>query len=404
MTDREMPGEPLEDEPFEPWPGRVWPMASMLAVLCAIGFAVRFRATSLPLFLDEAATLLAAQQIGKSGLPILPSGVLYLHGATVSYLLAPLGHWGLLDIANVEKLRLLNVIIGTVAIPLAYLIGKRASGSAVVGLFAALLVAIDPVSALWGTYLRMYAMLETTSALFVLAFLSVAMVSPREVRSGWLVALVVAYWLAVFSHLTGALLLPAAALTAIGLFGRELLGPRRGLTVALAGCLLGLVAFLCLTRLLSAGGGASVLADRTIPGVGFVGDQLIDLSRLLSPSTVLLQEAFGGFPFGETISVLIPALSGVVAGCWLVTAAPPGPRHSSAIVIALGWIPLAGISFLVSAAAERYAMVSVATLLVLTAWGIWLIRPRLQDRRTAGWVIRGATVAALIGLLLTRDL
>src|SRR3712207_8563149 len=49
-------------------------------------YTTLFRSTHV----DEAPSILAARMVAERGVPVLPSGVLYLQGAPLSYLLAPL--------------------------------------------------------------------------------------------------------------------------------------------------------------------------------------------------------------------------------------------------------------------------------------------------------------------------
>ncbi len=128
--------------------------AATVALASVVGFVARVASTRLPLFHDEAATLLAAKRIRDIDIPKLPGGVLHLHGAVISSLLAPRDWLGRLDSANVENLRIINAVIGTAAIVLACLVGRTASGSLAVGVGAAVLAALDPVKVLWGSSLR----------------------------------------------------------------------------------------------------------------------------------------------------------------------------------------------------------------------------------------------------------
>ncbi|MFM9108354.1 MAG: hypothetical protein ACKOWF_16840 [Chloroflexota bacterium] len=381
------------------------PVAVVLALACLAGFAARCASTRLPLFHDEAATLLAARRIAETGIPMLPSGVLYLHGAVISYLLAPLGWLGWLDIANVENLRLVNAAIGVAAIPLAFLVGRTASGSQGVGAAAAALVALDPAGVLWGSYLRMYALLEVLAAGFALAFLhAIAAPAERPNRAalGWMIA---TFWLAMFSQTVAALLLPAAAAVAVALFGRELLGARRSLTAALLACAAAVAAYLALTRFGSAGGAASIAQGGGLPGVRFLGDDQIDLSRLIDPNAWSVREVLGGHPFGEVLPFVFVGLICVVVGRVLAADAPPdGPARGAGALLALGLLPVLALVFLVRDSGERYLTGSLVPLLALTGWGWWLVRPGWPAfAPLAGWLARALAAAILAGMVLARD-
>src|SRR5262245_61829720 len=180
------------------------------------GLVIRLAAAlRLPPHVDEGNMLLGIQTVAARGWPMLPSGVLYIHGATVSYLLAPLAWFGWVDYANLFPLRLFSAICGTVAVYLTYRLGRSVAGSTAVALLAAALIALDPLSVLWGGFIRMYALLQVLVLLVAWLFLRAL---PRgdangdaEAGPGVLAGLVVAYWLAVFTQVVAAFLWPALA-------------------------------------------------------------------------------------------------------------------------------------------------------------------------------------------------
>jgi hypothetical protein len=385
------------------------PRLGLLIVIlaCVAGAVARFSSSRLPLFHDEAATLLAAQRIAETGLPRLPSGVLYLHGVVLSYLLAPLGWFGLLDIGNVENLRVVNVLIGVLAIPLAWLIGRKASGSEAVGVTAAVLVALDPASVLWGSYLRMYALLEVLAAVFILALLHAIDDSAGHRHRVALRWMVVAFWLAMFSQTLAALLLPAAAAVAVVLYGRDLLGARRDLAAALGACALAVVSYLALTRFGSAGGVASINATGGSRGVGFLGDDQLDFGRLIEPSVAVVIDNYQWKPFGEVIPFLLFGLVCVVVGRYLAEGAERGSRSDAAgVLVAFALVPILALVFLVNKAGQRYLMGAFVPLLTLTAWGLVLLRPGRMGSATSwmGWASRAATVGLIAVMLLGHDI
>ncbi len=103
-------------------------------ILTLAGFALRlhYLTTTHPFF-DEYTTVLAARQILEHGWPMLPSGLFYEHGLLATYLIAPFtalfvytpiaqwqpAQWGLM------LARWPSVLIGTLTIPLIYMIGRR---------------------------------------------------------------------------------------------------------------------------------------------------------------------------------------------------------------------------------------------------------------------------------------
>lgn len=166
-------------------------------------------------FVDEFATLLAAQGILRRGIPILPSGNFYGHGLLFSYLdLAFVYLFGL----DPLMARIPSLVAGLLIIPLAYLVGRRIF-SPRVGLMAVLLLALDGEAILWAARARPYAWEQFLALLAVFLFYEAG---SREDGARCLWAGGVVFWAALFSHAEVALLLPAMLL---GLF---LLLYRRG--------------------------------------------------------------------------------------------------------------------------------------------------------------------------------
>src|SRR4051812_5620241 len=92
-----------------------------LPFLMLLGLLLRLAAAhSLPQHFDEGAMLLGVHAVAERGLPILPSGALYLHGATHSYLLAPLVWLGWGDLGHLFILRAASAVLGVVTIYLTY--------------------------------------------------------------------------------------------------------------------------------------------------------------------------------------------------------------------------------------------------------------------------------------------
>jgi hypothetical protein len=107
------------------WRGRSWAPLSVLALIVAIGAALRlgYFLNGDP-FVDEWATMLVARSIWERGLPILPSGTLYGHGMLYSYLDALV--LGLLGWSPVVA-QLPSLIAGLLTIPLVYISGRQSS-------------------------------------------------------------------------------------------------------------------------------------------------------------------------------------------------------------------------------------------------------------------------------------
>jgi hypothetical protein len=203
--------------------------------LTLAGFALRlYYLTQTHPFFDEYTTVLAARQILKLGWPLLPSGLFYEHGLLSTYVIAPFtalfvttpvehwqpAHWGLM------LSRWPSAIIGTLTIPLIYVIGRRVNGqlpthrgpSALtnyqlpISLFAAGLFALSPEGMVWGGRSRMYA-LATLLVLLTVYWAYRGAIYPAPGRYRWWALLaLLALLLTQFGALT---LIPPLILTMI---------------------------------------------------------------------------------------------------------------------------------------------------------------------------------------------
>src|SRR5687768_4006380 len=74
------------------------------------GFLLRLSAAQrLSSHVDESASIMAAHMVADKGVPLFPSGTLYLQGATNSYLLAPMIKLGYGGLNHLTELRMLSV-------------------------------------------------------------------------------------------------------------------------------------------------------------------------------------------------------------------------------------------------------------------------------------------------------
>src|SRR5687767_5791717 len=109
--------EPLG--PRSPHWGRLPPLRldPLVPALFTLSLAVRLvAARRLSFHVDEQFSLLGAHAVAERGLPFLPSGVPYLHGATLSYLLAPLILFGADDLSDLRALRLVSAVAGALTV------------------------------------------------------------------------------------------------------------------------------------------------------------------------------------------------------------------------------------------------------------------------------------------------
>jgi len=375
-----------------------------LAAIVLVGLAVRLIAAwRLSPHIDEPASVLAIRMTAERGAPIFPSGVLYLQGATLSYVLAPLARVADLGLDTLATLRLASVAAGTVAIALTYRLGRMLAGPGA-GLLAAALVALDPPSVQWSAHVRMYAPLQALT--LVVACLFVAEIGAGGKRAPGdgrrLVWLTLAFWAAVFTHVGAALLWPPMALAALLIHGRALGRRRRGLAIALGLCLLAPVALAALNGLGEAG--AATRGDGSGDRPGFVGDHVLDSRRVLDPHLSAWTALFAQGAGAGLVPTLVVVLSGIVAGYWLLDVPSLGARgRSVGAVLGLAWVPVLLVALLTFDVQARYVLHVQAIGLALAAAGLALVAG--AGRRAgagvgrARWPAVGAGAVALLLLV-----
>jgi hypothetical protein len=202
---------------------RSWPIgaAALIAVLALAGAVRVYAAFTLQPQIDEAASLLAIRRTWILGYPLFPSDVLYLQGALLSYLFAPLA--GLaqgLDLLSLT--RLVNILFGVASTYVAARLALKVSGSQVVAILAALVIALDPSSIEWSVYIRPYSALTLATMLLAYVLVSMAMDGAdttlgRVPATVWLALI---FLVATFIHLNIWLLAPAVLLVSAALWGR----------------------------------------------------------------------------------------------------------------------------------------------------------------------------------------
>lgn len=261
---------------------------------------------------DEPASVLAAHQVAHRGVPILPSGTLYLHGATLSYLLAPFVWAGYGDLDDLLKMRMVSVFFGVVAVGLTYLLAKRVTGAAWVGILAAFFLAIDPVSVEWSSYVRMYTVLQTATVASLLFFLSLLVKRQSRLVLGGFVA---CFWLAIFSHVGAALIWPGLVGAAFAVHGRDLFRKRRDLVLALGGALLAPFTISVLNLLLQPKNYRPLTNDSFF---SFAGEGLFNLERLRTPRATAWTQLFGNGKLSNFLPLVFIALCGIVIGSFFL--------------------------------------------------------------------------------------
>lgn len=339
------------------WTDLPWPLLALIALGLGLRLAAAGRFAP---HVDEGNMVLGIHTAAETGRLVLPSGVAYLHGATLSYLLAPLVWLGWGEVTDLFQLRVASAVFGAVAVWLTYRLTRALGLGGGAALVAAGLVAIDPLNVLWGGYVRMYALLQVL--VLLVAWLFVAALGAGSGRArGFLVGLVVAFWLAVFTQVVAALLWPALALAALLFRGRALLGPRRDLAVALGCCLLAPAVFLALSTLIGPGSGTVREAQTDwFPLASFLGNDALDPTRFLEPDLRGFRQLYQSGPLGGLVPTLIAVLSGLVVGRHLLAPTVPErpgrgvDRRGLACLLLLFWLPFLGFAVAVAEQKVRY--------------------------------------------------
>lgn len=238
-----------------------------------LGFALRLNyVLQAEPFVDEPTTLLVAQAISQSGVPTLPSGLFYGNDLPFSYLAGVLA---LVFGPHLVVIRLFSLVVSVATIVLVYQVGKRLI-SHWIGLWAALLLALNPAAIVWGGRARAYALLALLAFLATWLFhTGVTSGNSRPRRLGLLILVV-----AVFVHPEAALLLPAFVVGALLLKGsRWWLSPGRLAELALTtGAILARVWLHTMAAQGRIGGLETLLGSR--PPVELVSDWLFRLQRV----------------------------------------------------------------------------------------------------------------------------
>lgn len=180
--------------------GRTTVLIALLPL--GVGLALRLAyALHAEPFVDEPTTMLVAQEIARTGVPLLPSGLLYGNDLPFSYLA---GAMVALFGPHLLAVRLLSVTASIATIGLAFAAGRRLF-SLQAGLWAALLLALAPQEIAWGSRARAYALLELLVLASAWLFYAGALADRAGRRRLGLFFLVVA----IFVHPEAALLIPA---------------------------------------------------------------------------------------------------------------------------------------------------------------------------------------------------
>jgi len=384
--------EPVEEEQHP----RSWAPAVLIAI-AALAFLIRFtNSQHLSSHVDEAASIMAAKEVSEKGVPIFPSGTLYLQGGTLSYLLAPFFWAGYGDIDHLSTLRFPSAVAGTLAVVLLFFLARQVTGSAVAGLLAALFLALDPTSARWSSYVRMYALLQCFSILLLWLYIRALFEpSPRILRG-----MVAVFWVTVFTHIAVLLFWPAMALGALIVHGRDLRTRRRDLSIALGACLGAPFTLLLLNQLVDPPDKA---VTESLPGVSFVGDYFISFSQILHPNIESWVLLFRRTALESVMPTVIVGISALLAGRYLLGSAnirgESARRMVVGLILLLYWLPIALVAAFTSGSEERYLLhvhplgFILISVLVAELLG-WRLIPALKMQPAA---LAGAHPSAALG-------
>ena len=336
-----------------------------------IGLLLRLAAAEqLSSHVDESASIMAAQMVVDKGAPVFPSGTLYLQGATISYLLAPVIKLGYGGLDHLFELRLLSVIAGTLAILALFYLTRWLTRSPWVALGVAAMLAIDPASVRWGGLVRMYALLQLVSLVMLFLFLQLLR-SPGSRRL--LFGFVAAFWFGVFTHIAICLFLPPMLLLAIWKHRMALLGRRLDLGVALGAACAAPFTLLVLNRLVTP---QQATPAGTSSGVSFVGDYLLSADQILHPTLKSWRLLFDYDSSGRIIPYLIVGFSCILFGRYFLDANlvswKTGRRNILTVLMVLYWVPILLVAAFANENSERY-------LLHLHPFGLILIGFALQE-------------------------
>jgi hypothetical protein len=349
----------------------------MLIVLALGGVARLLAALSLTPHVDEASSLLAVHAVAERGLPILPSGTVYLQGATLSYLLAPFLWLGFGDLADLWILRLVIVVAGIAAVWFSYRLASTITGSVRTGVVMATLVAFDPLSIQWSGHLRMYGLLQVLTIGLALAW---TLVLARGATWPRLAAVVVLFWAAVFTHVGAALLGPAMFIGAVLVHRRAVFRQWR-VWLALALSAVGAGTLMVLNRVLGSASVGDPQQKSSSKLLSFVGDNLLTPFANSPDEFDWTALTRGGNLFWLIPGVLV-AVATVAGGRVLLRERSLIARTGAVVVLAIYWFPMAAVGFFTSSPKERYVLNSHLLGYLFAAIIIVRVIHRWQDIRT----------------------
>ena len=186
----------------------VW-LGLIAVLLMGTGLRLAFSLISHP-HVDEYSSIWAALQTLQKGVPVLPSGFIYLQGLLFTYVDAVF--IGALGVSEWTA-RLPNLLASVLTLPLVFVWGRRTFGSWA-GLIATTLTALGPASIVWGGRARMYALQQMLLVWALYAFYVGYVETRRDgQRARWRWVFAISFVGAVLSQTVTVLVAPAIILS-----------------------------------------------------------------------------------------------------------------------------------------------------------------------------------------------
>jgi hypothetical protein len=156
-------------------------VAALTVAALLIGVYARFKGLGKwPFGVDEYYTARSVQNILRAGLPEYACGGFYTRGLLVQYLAALLQ---LLGLSAEFSIRLIAAVSSLVALPAAFLLGRRLGGP-VIGLLTVIVLAVSVWEVEMARFARMYAPFQAVALWYAVFFVKYTV--DREARALWL--------------------------------------------------------------------------------------------------------------------------------------------------------------------------------------------------------------------------
>ena len=316
--------------------------------LMALAFGLRlYAALHLSPHTDEAASQLASLRVVATGFPVFTSGVLYLQGCTMSYLMAPLAILGWDDAWDLSVLRLVTVVASTFGIPLLFQFVRDLTGRTSAATLAAFMLAVDPLTLQWGANIRPYGLLETMCIALAVLFHRALVKQDKFAAIG----LIFTFALVTFTHLGGLMLWPGMVVLTLAVYRKRVFHEGLVPTLGLAGSLGGPALFLAVNTWF----GVSSSKSTEVPA--FVGNHLINYRRLIAPCLDGLIKLYGDLPGMLVVPPLFLTVAVGLLISWLLHIRRERRVDADlGALIALYAMPLLTVAFLLSDQQPRYLL------------------------------------------------